>query len=75
MGAEFIFQAVAKPEDYENLKSLELTGAFINECGAMDSEIVSAVYSRLGRYPAPVDAIDENKPITRVSLIMDTNPP
>lgn len=75
MGAEFIFQAVAKPEDYENLKSLELTGAFINECGAMDSEIVSAVYSRLGRYPAPVDAVDQDKPITRVSLIMDTNPP
>ena len=75
MGAEFIFMAVAKPEDYENLKSLELTGAFINECGAMDSEIVSAVYSRLGRYPAPVDAIDEDNPITRVSLIMDTNPP
>ena len=41
----------------------------------MDSEIVSAVYSRLGRYPAPVDAIDEDNPITRVSLIMDTNPP
>ena len=40
-----------------------------------NSEIVSAVYSRLGRYPAPVDAIDEDNPITRVSLIMDTNPP
>jgi hypothetical protein len=75
MNAEFIFMAVAKPEDYENLKSLELTGGFINECGVMDKEIVSAVYSRCGRYPAPVDAIDENNPITRVSLIMDTNPP
>lgn len=75
MNAEFIFMAVAKPEDYENLKSLELTGGFINECGAMDGEIVSAVYSRLGRYPAPVDAVNPDDPITRVSLIMDTNPP
>ena len=75
LNAEFIFLAVAKPDDYENLKSMELTGGFINECGAMDGEIVSAVLSRLGRYPAPVDAVDENDPITRVSLIMDTNPP
>lgn len=75
LNAEFVFLAVAKPEDYENLKSLELTGGFINECGAMDGEIVSAVLSRLGRYPPPVDAVDQDNPITRVSLIMDTNPP
>lgn len=75
LNAEFIFMAVAKPQDYENLKSLELTGGFLNECGAMDYEVVTTVLSRLGRYPAPVDAIDEDAPITRVSLIMDTNPP
>jgi hypothetical protein len=75
MNAEFIFLAVAKPDDYENLKSLELTGGFINECGAMDGDIVGAVMSRLGRYPPPLDAVDEDNPITRVSLIMDTNPP
>jgi len=75
MNAEFIFMAVAKPQDYENLKSLELTGAFINECGAMDYDVVTTVLSRLGRYPAPVDAVDEDNPITRVSLLMDTNPP
>lgn len=75
MNAEFIFMAVAKPQDYENLKSLELTGGFINECGAMDYEVVTTVLSRLGRYPAPVDAVDPDNPITRVSLIMDTNPP
>jgi hypothetical protein len=75
MNAEFIFMAVAKPQDYENLKSLELTGAFINECGAMDYDVVTTVYSRLGRYPAPVDAVDPDAPITRVALLMDTNPP
>jgi len=75
MNAEFIFMAVAKPQDYENLKSLELTGAFINECGAMDYDVVTTVLSRLGRFPAPVDAVDVDDPITRVSLIMDTNPP
>jgi len=75
LNAEFVFMAVAKPEDYENLKSLELTGGWINEVGCMDIEIVSAVLSRLGRYPAPVEAVDIDNPITRVSLIMDTNPP
>ena len=75
MNAEFIFMAVAKPQDYENLKSLELTGAFINECGAMDYDVVTTVLSRLGRYPAPVDAVDEDDPITRVALLCDTNPP
>lgn len=75
MNAEFIFMAVAKPQDYENLKSLELTGGFINECGAMDYDVVTTVLSRLGRYPAPVDAVDPDNPITRVALIMDTNPP
>jgi len=75
LNAEFIFMAVAKPDDYENLKSLELTGGFINECGAMDGEIVPAVLSRCGRYPPPNSAVDIDDPITRVSLIMDTNPP
>ena len=75
LNAEFIFMAVATPKDYENLKSLELTGAFINECGAMDYGVVTTVLSRLGRYPAPVDAVDPDSPITRVSLLMDTNPP
>lgn len=75
MNAEFIFMAVAKPQDYENLKSLELTGAIINECGAMDYDVVTTVLSRLGRYPAPVDAVDIDNPITRVALLMDTNPP
>ena len=75
LNAEFIFMAVAKPQDYENLKSLELTGAFINECGAMDYGVVTTVLSRLGRYPAPVDAVDQDSPITRVALLLDTNPP
>jgi hypothetical protein len=75
MDAEFIFMAVSKPQDYENLKSLELTGAFINECGALDYDVVATVLSRLGRYPASVDAVDVDNPITRVSLLLDTNPP
>jgi hypothetical protein len=75
MNAEFVFMAVAKPQDYENLKSLELTGGFINEAGALDYEVVTTVLSRLGRYPAPVDAVDPSDPITRVSLLLDTNPP
>ena len=75
LNVEFIFMAVSKPSDYENLKSLELTGAFVNECGAMPFDTITTVLSRLGRYPAPVDAVDPLDPITRVSLLLDTNPP
>lgn len=75
MNAEFIFMAISKPQDYENLKSLELTGAFINEGGYMDFDVVTTVLSRIGRYPAPVDAVDVKNPITRTALLIDSNPP
>lgn len=75
MNAEFVFIAVAKPEDYENIKSFEITGAFINESGALDFDIVSAVNSRIGRFPPPVDAVDPSDPIRQTALLLDSNPP
>lgn len=75
MNAEFIFLAVSKPEDYENVKSFEITGAFINEAGAMDHDVISVVNSRIGRFPPPVDAVDEDNPITQTALLIDSNPP
>ena len=75
MNAEFIFLAVKDPSDYENVKSIEITGAFINEAGAMDRDVVSVVNSRIGRFPPPVDAVDEDNPITRTALLIDSNPP
>lgn len=75
MNAEFIFLAVKDPSDYENVKSFEITGAFINEAGAMDADIISVVNSRIGRFPPPVDAVDEDNPITQTALLIDSNPP
>lgn len=75
MNAEFIFLAVSKPEDYENVKSFEITGAFINEAGALDYDIVTVVNSRIGRFPPPVDAADPDNPITQTALLIDSNPP
>jgi len=75
MNAEFIFLAVSKPEDYENVKSFEITGGFINEGGALPYDVVTVVNSRIGRFPPPVDAVDPDNPITQTALIIDSNPP
>lgn len=75
MNAEFIFLAVKDPSDYENVKSFEITGAFINEAGAMDHDVISVVNSRIGRFPPPVDAVDPDNPITQTALLIDSNPP
>lgn len=75
MNAEFVFLAVKDPSDYENVKSFEITGAFINEAGALDQDIIQVVNSRIGRFPPPVDAVDPEKPITQTALLIDSNPP
>ena len=75
LNAEFIFLAVKDPSDYENIKSFEITGAFINEAGAMDKDVISVVNSRIGRFPPPVDAVDPDNPITQTALLIDSNPP
>ena len=75
MNAEFIFLAVKDPSDYENVKSFEITGAFINEAGAMDRDLIAVVNSRIGRFPPPVDAVDPDNPITQTALLIDSNPP
>ena len=75
MNAEFIFLAVSKPEDLENIKSFEITGAFINEAGALDYDVITTVGTRIGRYPPPVDAVDPDNPIRQTALLWDSNPP
>lgn len=65
------FLAIDKPRDVKKLLSLELTGAWINEAREIDRSIVTAAYSRTGRYPSKTDC-DE---VTWTGLILDTNPP
>lgn len=56
----------------ENLKGMELTGAWINECQAIRLSLINQIISRVGRYPG--GGLDpEHKSISYV--IMDTNSP
>jgi hypothetical protein len=68
--AEVLFLALDKPTDVRKLLSLELTGAFINEAREINYDVVKAVLSRIGRYPAKRDGGFDWS-----GLIMDTNPP
>ena len=56
----------------EDLKSLELTGAWVNECQAIRLPLINQLIQRVGRYPGGNDD-PEKKSISYV--IMDTNPP
>lgn len=70
--AEIIFIAIDRPEEARKLKSLELTGAFLNEASELDEEVKNMAFQRTGRYPALIDGIDED---FWTGVIMDTNPP
>lgn len=67
---EILFRPLDTPEDVQRLLSLELTGAYINECRELPEEIVVALRGRLGRYPSGPDGTP-----TWHGLIGDTNPP
>jgi len=58
--------------DIDNLKSLELTGVFINEANKILFAAVMMAFGRTGRFP---EVIDINGQPYRVSMIMDTNMP
>ena len=68
--AEVLFRALDDPQDVNRLLSLELTGAYINEARELPLPIVTALRSRLGRYPSRKDGGP-----TWHGLIGDTNPP
>lgn len=51
--AEVIFQSFAGEEDIPSLKSLELTGAWINEAQYYSRKFVVAVLERTGWFPRP----------------------
>lgn len=67
---EVYFMALDKPDDQRKLLSLELTGAWINECREIPKTILDALTGRVGRYPSKA-----NGGCTWSGIIMDTNPP
>ena len=67
---EVIFLAMDRPEDVGKLKSLELTGAWVNEAVETDKAVVDMLTQRVGRYPAK-----RRGGPTWSGVLMDTNSP
>ena len=68
--AEIMFRALDDADDVANLNSLELTGAWFNECRDIAPEIVDAMSKRIGRFPSKKDGGP-----TWFGMWGDTNPP
>jgi hypothetical protein len=68
--AEVMFRALDDADDVANLNSLELTGAWFNECRDIDPAIVDAMSKRVGRFPSKKDGGP-----TWFGMWGDTNPP
>jgi len=56
--AEVIFFSINTLEDIEKLKSLELTGAFVNEFCAFPKAVIDALDDRVGHFPNKRDGGD-----------------
>ena len=68
--AEMIFLSLDRDEDIRKLKSLELTGGFINEASEIRESVFQMLKSRVDRYPSK-----DMGGATWTGIIMDTNPP
>jgi len=68
--AEFIFLALDIEDDVKKLKSLELTGAFLNEASELRKSVLDMLTSRVGRFPP-----QRWGGATWSGVVMDTNPP
>ena len=68
--SEFIFLALDADEDVRKLKSLELTGAWINEASEINFPIFKMTCGRVRRFPAPREG-----GYSWSGVIADTNPP
>jgi hypothetical protein len=85
---EVIFLAMDRAEDVGKMRSLELTGGWMNEASEMEKAVLDMLTQRVGRYPAKrefdgqtidgevFDATDPNAPVPYwTGVILDTNPP
>lgn len=71
--ATFIGRALDTPADVGRLLSLELTGAWVNECREIPQEIFEGLLGRCGRYNPLKRKASEDRGWSGV--VMDTNPP
>ena len=68
---EIIFIALDKASETGKMRSLELTGAWINEASEVPKEVFDIVTQRVGRFPAKSHGGGPVHPC----VILDTNPP
>ena len=69
---ELIFIALDRPEDVRKIKSLELTGAYLNELSELPQAVLSHMKGRVnGRYPSKSFCPEPYW----AGIIADTNPP
>ncbi len=68
---EVLFLALDRPDDANKLKSLELTGGWLNEASELDKSILDVLTGRVGRYPS----LHLHGGSSWNGIIMDTNPP
>jgi hypothetical protein len=68
--AEVMFRALDDADDVANLNSLELTGAWFNECRDIHPDIIDAMSKRVGRFPSNKDGGP-----SWFGMWGDTNPP
>ena len=66
---EVIFLALDDPKDVRKLLSLELTGAWVNECRELPKAVIDGLTHRVGRYPTKADG-----GASWHGIILDTNP-
>lgn len=67
---ELIFLALDKPKDVKKLKSLELTGVWLNEASEIPESILRMATGRVNRFPAK-----RQGGFSWSGIIMDTNSP
>lgn len=68
---ELLFLALDRPDDIRKIKSLELTGCYINELSEVPKAALDHMKGRVGRYPGPNFCNDSYW----YGVISDTNPP
>ena len=67
---EVLFLALDRPTETGKLRSLELTGAWVNEASEIPKEIFDMLTQRVGRFPSKI-----NGGPSWTGVILDTNPP
>lgn len=70
LDCQVYFLALDNPKDVNHLKSLDLTGAWVNEASEISRAAIDMLTGRVGRFP-PADEC----PATWAGIMMDTNAP